>query len=206
MAYRRSPAVQERLDAARARVVDAALTLVAEGGWPAASVVAVAARAGVATGSVYQHVSGKGALLAEVFALASGREVAAVGGALDQPGTAAERITAAVDTFVRRAFRAPRLAYALIAEPVDPAVEAERLVFRAAYRDRFAAFVADAAARGDLPAQDPTTSAAAVVGAIAEAVVLPLHQGDLDPTDAATADRTVADLAAFVVRALGAIP
>jgi AcrR family transcriptional regulator len=206
VAYRRSPAVQERLDAARARVVDAALALVAEGGWSSASVAAVAARAGVATGSVYQHVPGKGELLAEVFRLASGREVEAVGAALERPGTTAERAAAGVETFVRRAFRAPRLAYALIAEPVDPRVEAERLVFRAAYRDRFAGLIADAAARGDLPPQDPTTTAAAVVGAIAEAVVVPLHHGDLDPHDDATADRTVAELTALVVRALGATP
>ncbi len=48
---------------------------------------------------------------------------------------AAARIAAAVETFARRALRGRRLAWALIAEPVDPAVEAERLVFRRAYRD-----------------------------------------------------------------------
>ena len=37
-------------------------------------------------------------------------------------------------TFARRALRNPRLAWALIAEPVDPLVDAERL----AYRERYA--------------------------------------------------------------------
>ena len=54
-----------------------------------------------------------------------------------------ERIAAAVETFARRALRGRRLAWALIAEPVDPAVEAERLVFRRAYRDAFADVIAD---------------------------------------------------------------
>ena len=39
----------------------------------------------------------------------------------------AERIAAGVETFARRALRGRRLAWALLAEPVDPAVEAERL-------------------------------------------------------------------------------
>ena len=38
---------------------------------------------------------------------------------------------------MRRALAEPVRAYALIAEPVDPAVEAERLTFRRAYADLF---------------------------------------------------------------------
>ena len=60
---------------------------------------------------------------------------------------AGERPGARADRRRRRDLRAPRaararLAYALLAEPVDPAVEAERLAFRRAYRDVFAAAVA----------------------------------------------------------------
>ena len=39
---------------------------------------------------------------------------------------------------MHRALAEPVRAYALIAEPVDPAVEAERLTFRRAYADLFA--------------------------------------------------------------------
>ena len=59
----------------------------------------------------------------------------------------AERIAAAVETFARRALQGRRLAWALLAEPVDPAVEAERLQFRRAYADAFAATIADGVAR-----------------------------------------------------------
>jgi AcrR family transcriptional regulator len=197
MAYRRTQAVQERLDATRARIVAAAHALVAERGYAGCSVALVADGAGVATGSVYRHFPDKGALFAEVFLTATQREVDAVAEAGAKPGPIEERISRAVETFAGRALKAPRLAYALIAEPVDPQVEAERLVFRRAYRDIFAQVIADAVDAGDLPPQDPEVSAAAVVGAMAEALVVPLHAG-------VASRRTVPELTAFVVRSLGA--
>jgi AcrR family transcriptional regulator len=197
MAYRRTPAVQDRLDATRARIVAAAHALVAERGYAGCSVALVADAAGVATGSVYRHFPDKGALFAEVFRTATQREVDAVAEAGSKPGPIAERIARTVETFAGRALKAPRLAYALIAEPVDPRVEAERLVYRRAYRDIFAQVIADAVDAGDLPPQDPEVSAAAVVGAMAEALVVPLHAG-------VASRRTVPELTAFVVRSLGA--
>lgn len=200
MPYRRTVAVQERLDATRARLVSAAHGLVAERGYAGCSIALVAEAAGVATGSVYRHFPDKGALFAEVFRAATRREVDAVAAAGAARGAAdpiEARIARAVETFAGRALRAPRLAYALIAEPVDPQVEAERLVYRRAYRDIFAAAVAGAVASGELPDQDPEVSAAAVVGAMAEALVVPLHAG-------AASRGTVPELTAFVLRSLGA--
>ena len=104
----------------------------------------------------------------------------------------------AVETFARRALRGRRLAWALIAEPVDPAVEAERLVFRRAYRDAFAEVVADGVAAGELPDQDPATSAAALVGAIGEALV-----GPVSPTAAARdPESVIAALRDFCIRSV----
>src|SRR5207253_1397716 len=113
-----------------------------------------------------------------------------------KPGTIEERAAAAVETFARRALKSPRLAYALIAEPVDPQVEAERLLFRRAYRDIFAQRIADAVAAGELPPQHAEVTAAAVVGALAEALVVPLHAG-------VAAKHTVPEIVAFVIRAIG---
>lgn len=205
MPYRRTPAVQERLDATRASIVEAAHALVAERGYAGCSVALVATGAGVATGTVYRHFPDKGALFAEVFRVATQREVDAVGEAAGRPGTVAERVGRCVETFSRRALRSPRLAYALIAEPVDPQVEAERLTYRRAYRDIFAALIADAVAAGDLPPQDAQVSAAAVVGAMAEALVVPLRVSTGSTTDNA-GSRTVPELTAFVTRSIGATP
>src|ERR1044072_1408554 len=75
MPYRPTEHTRARLAAARERAVGAALTQLAEGGYASASVVAVARRAGVATGSVYRHFPSKGDLFAEVFRRAAQREV-----------------------------------------------------------------------------------------------------------------------------------
>jgi AcrR family transcriptional regulator len=193
VAYRRTPAVQARLDASRTAILRAAIALLTEHGYAGCSVAAVASKAGVATGSVYRHFPNKASLVTEVFREAAGREVTAVAEAMrasDDP------ITAVIETFAGRAFKAPRLAYALLAEPVDPAVDAERLVFRRAYRDLVAATVADGVARGVLPPQNPDVTAAALVGAIAEALVGPLAAGTPAPD-------TIPSLITFAVRAVG---
>ncbi|MGA8847577.1 MAG: TetR/AcrR family transcriptional regulator [Nocardioides sp.] len=201
MPYRRTTAVQERLDATRSRIVEAAHDLVAAHGYAGCSVALVAEAAEVATGSVYRHFPDKGALFAEVFRTSTQREVEAVGAAAAEPGPIAVRLTRAVETFAHRALANPRLAYALIAEPVDPRIEAERLAFRRAWRNLFVALVAAAVADAELPPQDAEVSAAAVVGALAEALIAPLS----NPTGTSQT-HVVPDLTALVIRALGATP
>ena len=94
------------------------------------------------------------------------------------PGSAGEGpvpdVAAGVELWARRALRGRRLAWALLAEPVDPAVEAERLHFRRAYRDGMAALLREGIERGELPDQDVDLAAAALIGAIGEALVGPL--------------------------------
>ena len=66
------------------------------------------------------------------------------------------------------------LAFALIAEPVDPAVESERLRLRRGYRDAFARVLEAGVASGELRAHDVQTLAAVLVGGLSEALVGPL--------------------------------
>ena len=175
MPYRPTERTEARKAATRERVVAAALDQVAEGGFASAPVQAVAERAGVAVGTVYRHFPSKADLFAEVFRRASQREldvVTDVAGSNGRP--ASERIAAAVEAFCRRALAGPVLAYSQIAEPVDPAVESERLRLRRGYRDAFARVLEDGAAAGELRPHDSRTIAAALVGALAEALVGPL--------------------------------
>jgi AcrR family transcriptional regulator len=185
MAYRPTERTEARKAAVRARIVTAARELIAKGGYSEAQVAAVAERAGVAIGTVYRHFPSKADLFAEVFRQASQHEVDAVVAAAAIDDGATQRIATAVEVFARRALRGRRLAFALIAEPVDPAVEAERLVFRRAYRDAFATVIAEGVTRGELPSQDPELSAAALVGAIGEALVGPVSPttGPHDPEE-----------------------
>jgi AcrR family transcriptional regulator len=175
MPYRPTERTEQRKAQARERIVAAALEQLAEGGYSSASVQVIAARAGVATGTVYRHFPSKSDLFADVFRRASQRELDVFEHAAEDDGrSATERVAAATEAFARRALAAPTRAYALIAEPVDPAVEAERLVFRRGYRDLLVDVLAQGVERGELQPHDEQTTAAALVGAIGESLVGPL--------------------------------
>jgi AcrR family transcriptional regulator len=181
MPYRPTAKTEARRAATRERILDAALDQLAEGGYASASVNVIARRADIATGSVYRHFPSKSDLFAEVFRRASARELNVMADtAAHRELPARERIAAGAETFARRALAEPTRAYALLAEPVDPAVEAERLVFRRAYRDLFADTIEQGVAEGELPPQDAQTVAAALVGALGEALVGPLSPGHHD--------------------------
>jgi AcrR family transcriptional regulator len=176
--YRPTQKTEAQRAATRERILGAAIAQLAEGGYASAGVQAIARRAGVATGTVYRHFPSKGELFAEAFRRASAREFEAVtGAAADDGRPARERLAAAAEAFARRALAEPTRAYALLAEPVDPAVEAERLTFRRGYRDVFARTIDQGIAAGELPPQDTRTVAAALVGALGEALVGPLSPG-----------------------------
>jgi AcrR family transcriptional regulator len=194
--YRATDRTRARAAESRERILSAAHDQLAEGGYASVAVARVAVRAGVATGTVYRHFPSKGDLLAEVFRRASQREVDAVSAAAAGEGGASQRIAAAVEAFVRRALAAPQRAYALLAEPVDPAVEAERLVFRRAYADRFAAALRDGVESGELAPMDVDLVAAALVGALGEALVGPLARRDGGD------DALVAQLQSFCLSAI----
>jgi AcrR family transcriptional regulator len=197
MPYRPTDRTRARLAAARERIVDAALDQLAEGGYASASVASVARRAGVATGTVYRHFPSKGDLFAEVFRRASQREVDVLRAMTDRDEPVGHRLAAWVEAFVRRALAEPTRAYALIAEPVDPAVEAERLTFRRAYADLFERALHDGVERREVAPLDARLTAAAIVGALAEALVGPLQRRDQG------ADALVACLQTFVLRSVG---
>jgi AcrR family transcriptional regulator len=196
--YRPTERTRARAAQVRERIVGAALEQLAEGGYASASVVAVARRAGVATGSVYRHFPSKADLFAEAFRRASQREVDVLVELGHRSLPVADRIAAWVEAFVRRALAEPVRAYALIAEPVDPAVEAERLAFRRAYADLFARALREGVDAGELEPHDAELAAAATVGALAEALLGPLARRDTG------ADALVAGLQSFVLNAVNA--
>ncbi|GGK49545.1 TetR/AcrR family transcriptional regulator [Nocardia camponoti] len=196
MVYRRTPAVQARLDAQRVQLVASATRVLSQAGYGGLSVAAVAAEAGVATGTVYKQFANKAELVAAVFDTVVAREVDAVRAASASGQDVVTRVTAAVETFAGRALKNPKLAYVLLAEPVDAAVDAQRLEFRRAFAASFADAIADGIATGQLPPQDVAMSAAALVGAIGEVLVGPLATQP-------QAESVIPGLVAFAVRALG---
>lgn len=187
--------VQARLDAQRVAILTAAGALLAERGYAGCGMTAVAARAGVAAGTVYKQFPSKSDLAAELFRSIVTREVAAVRAAVNHTASAVEVTTAVIETFAGRALKQPRRAYALLAEPVDPGVDELRLEFRCAFRDVIADAIALGVRTGELPPQNAAIVAAALVGAIGEALVGPLA-GSEHPD-------TVPTLIQFAHRAIG---
>jgi AcrR family transcriptional regulator len=194
---------EEVLSPTRERLLASAQELIEEGGYGAASVAAIAERAGVAAGTLYRHFESKQELFVDVFRSVCAREERAMKTASSEMAadTAAERLEGVLGTFAERALRNPRLAWALIAEPVDPLVDAERL----AYRERYAEVIAEALRAGieagQLPDQNVELTAAALVGGCGEALV-----GPLSPVAGTrpSGEEVVAALRTFVRRAVGA--
>ncbi len=174
MAYRPTEKTEARKAALRQRILDAGTLLVSTGGFGAVTIGAVAQQAGIATGAVYKHFESKAQLCAEIFRRATEREVAVVRDTALAAGAPPQRLLAAIETFAARAIRNRRLAYALIAEPVDALVDAERLRYRHAYAEIFRQLVEEGIRAGHFPPQLASVSAAALVGVIAEALVGPL--------------------------------
>jgi len=192
----------EKKRAARRRIVEATRRIIAQGGFQGASVAEIARAADVATGAVYLHFADKDTLLSEVFRLLTAREVEAVAEAAARGQTARERLRSAVEAFVARSIRGRRQAYALIAEPASPTIEAERIVVRAAFARIFANVVDAGMLRREFPEQDPAVAAAGIIGAITEALVRPLSPER--PTLDRPAETLMREIVAFCLRAVSA--
>jgi len=188
----------------RERLLKAAREVIEEGGYGAASVAAIADRAGVAAGTLYRHFESKEELFVEVFRTVCDREVKAMRMAaeeMDEGASHVDRLEQVLSTFAQRALRKPRLAWALIAEPVDPRVDAERLAYRERYSALTAAALRAGIEAGELPEQDVELTAAALVGGCGEALV-----GPLSPLAGArpARDKLLSSLRTFIRRAAGA--
>lgn len=165
---------RERVVDTRDRILEATRRLVAEGGFRAAQMAAVARAAGVATGTPYRHFSSKAELFVEVLARTSRREVDVVAAIAGGDGPPDARLRDGIHAFAHRAVRGHRLAYALIAEPVDPEVEKARLAYRRRLGGVFEDLLTEGIASGAFRPQRVPAAAACLVGALIEGLVGPL--------------------------------
>jgi AcrR family transcriptional regulator len=197
--YRQTASTRKNAENKRDGLLRAARSLVASGGFAAATVAAVAARGQVSVGSVYSYFDSRDGLLAEVFRSAAGHEIdvvrAAVTGA-DRPAT--DRLAALIRTFGGRALQGRRMAWALLFEPVNPAVEAERLTYRRSYTDLGEQIIRAGLADGDFVPQDARLASSAVMGAVSEALI-----GWLRPDSPEPSPGTLDEIERFCFRALG---
>jgi AcrR family transcriptional regulator len=203
MIYRRTENVVRRLVARQEAILEAARALAAEGGMAAVQIAPVAARAGIAAGTVYRYFPSKSELVAAVVAAVSERELAAMRRAADGAPGPLSALAAALTTLAARALGRRRLAWAVIAEPVDPEIDAVRLGYRKALAGELETRLAAAIRAGQLPEQDVRIAAPALVGALLEGLVGPLAPDAA--ASAGTARDAVQALTLFALRAVGIV-
>lgn len=198
MAYRATAQTEQRKQQVRDAILKAGKTLVGEQGFRALAVSTVAERAGIATGTLYRYFDSKTDLCVAIFAHATEREIQQASAAGRQGTTATERLRNGLTTFVERALQNPTLAYALIAEPVEPALDQARLDYRAAWADAFASLIRSGIRVGEFHPQPERLCAAAMVGAMAEALITPA----LAQASATQRKRQIAQAVQFCLRAV----
>jgi AcrR family transcriptional regulator len=198
MPYRRTENVARRLAARHAAIIEAARLAASEGGMAAVQIAPVAARAGIAAGTVYRYFPGKADLVAALLAEMAAREVAVLRAAAEAAPGPLSALCAAIMAFALRALRQRRLAFAAIAEPVDAELDAARFCFRQALAAELASLISAAITGKHLPEQDAALSAAALLGLLVEATI-----GPLAPQLLGREREAVQSLSLIALRALG---
>lgn len=181
MAYRPTEKTEARKKAQHTLLSDTALAIVSSGGFKALTIASLAQEAGVAIGTIYKYFEDKAELCTHVFKIASGKEVEMVHrSAFPEPSSdseklnCTERLEQTIQSFAERAIAGHKTAYALIAEPVDPMIEAERLKYRQAYAQIFRDLIEAGIESKEFRKQDTEVAATAIVGALAETLITPL--------------------------------
>jgi AcrR family transcriptional regulator len=198
MPYRRTENVVRRLAARHEAIIAAARQAASEGGMAAVQVAPVAARAGIAAGTVYRYFPAKTDLVAALLAALAEREIAALRRAAAAAPGPLSALSAVIMTFAVRAARDRRLAYAALAEPVDAELGAARLDFRKTLQAEFAGRIVAAITGRHLPDQDSALAAAAVLGLLVEGLI-----GPLAPDASGREREVVQSLTLIALRALG---
>jgi len=112
-------------------------------------------------------------------------------------------LAAAISAFAARALERRRLAFALMAEPVEPEIDGARASYRQALIGEFEKLIRKALDAGRLPDQDAALAAPALLGALVEGLIG--SRAPAAPDDPAKARARVQMLTLFALRALGVV-
>jgi AcrR family transcriptional regulator len=204
MPYRRTESVVRRLAEREEAIIDAACAAATDGGMDALQMAPVAQRAGVAAGTIYRYFPSKSDLVAELIARVAARELAAMQDAATAMPGPLSALAASISTFATRCLRQRKLAWAVLAEPIDSQVDAARREFRKALAGELKTRIEAAIASSYLPPQDAAVSAPAVIGAVLEGLIGPLGP-NLAGEEPARSHEAVQTVTLLALRALGVI-
>jgi AcrR family transcriptional regulator len=203
MVYRRTHQVVKRLAARRTAILNAARDAAADGGMAAVQIAPVATRANVAAGTVYRYFPSKADLISELIADVSRAELSAIRRAADAAPGPSSALAAAVTTVAVHVVSNRKLAWGILAEPVDVDVTESRMASRREIAAEMELRIDAAMQAGHLPAQDTALAATALIGALHESLVGPLAPNDLD--DPIKLRDAVQTITLFALRAVGVL-
>ena len=175
MAYQATQKTEANKANKRQKIIEATQKRIREAGFAGVSMANIAREAGVATGTLYRYFPSKAALCTEVFRIYTEIEVRLIHRLATEPDkNPAQKLIAAIEAFSRRAIKSRHLAWSLIVEPLDPALEAERLHYRTSYAAIYTQLIEEGIEQHQFHPQISSVSAAAIVGALAESLIGPL--------------------------------
>lgn len=174
MVYRRTQQVMKRLAARRRAILTAARDIASSAGMAAVQIAPVALRADVAAGTVYRYFPSKADLVSELIAEVARDELTAIRAAADAAPGPSSALAAAILTVAVHMVSHRKLAWGILAEPVDVDVAATRLASRRDIALEIEARIKAAISPGHLPRQDTSLAATALLGALHESLVGPL--------------------------------
>lgn len=200
--YKRSSLMQDRMEQNRKAILQSARELIAQGGLKDAQIHAIAERAGVSSGLVYRYFENKGQILVEVLSEAIKQEVQILDAIAAGPLTPKDKLHKAVTAFVKRALNSPQLAYSLMFEPADPAIEHERFRSKQFIKQSMKEILAEGKVTGEFGFDDLNTAALCVVGTMTFVVIEPLNPSRNVMFDQSYRDYFVKQIADFCVNAV----
>jgi len=203
MVYRRTHQVVKRLAARRSAILTAAREAASDGGMAAVQIAPVAMRANVAAGTVYRYFPSKAELVSELISDVSRTELMAIRRAADAAPGPSSALAAAVTIAAFHVLSHRKLAWGILAEPVDVDVSASRLASRRQIAAEIESRIEAAIRAGHLPAQDAAMAATALIGALHEALVGPLAPTGID--DPVKLRDAVQTITLFALRAVGVL-
>jgi AcrR family transcriptional regulator len=201
MVYRRTQQVMKRLAARRSAILAAARDTASSGGMAAVQIAPVAVRANVAAGTVYRYFPSKADLISELIKEVSRDELAAISTAAEAAPGPSSALAAALATVAVHMVSHRKLAWGILAEPIDVDVAVTRLASRREIAGEIEKRIIAAVRAGHLPAQDTSLAATALLGALQESLVGPLAPDNLD--DPARLRDVVQTATLLALRAVG---
>jgi len=175
MAYRQTDKTRTHMAAQREKLLIAAEKLVRQSGFNKLTIIDLATESGLAVGSVYKHFKSKDDLLKHVYIDLTSDNFVLDLAQIKSSDNAKEQLNAALEQFYSQALMADKLSYSLFYEPVSPALEELRQIFKKTFTKVFSDIIELGISQQLFLEQHSQLSANAIVGILTESLLIPLN-------------------------------